>query len=403
MITKKMYLNDAVTSTFQATILSVSVKEDHPAVSLDKTFFFPGGGGQLNDTGSINGVQIIGILTEDNQVWHVLSKDIDISAGEQVQCQIDKLRRDEIMQQHTGQHILSQSILRTMKSETLSFQMKEDISQISITLHDNEDIETYLDESERLANGIVFAGAPVSIEYVSFDAQLPGDLRKAPLEKHVDASGTYRVVKIGDFDTIPCGGTHCADASNVGLIKIIGRRKQGKKINLEFVCGTRALRDYQAKVHLVSSLSKALNTHESGVYLGFCKLVEDVSSAKKSTVELKKTNASLRAADLIGRAESIGALHYVYWSDEEMAIQDMKSIARNVVERPGFVCMIGNGKNFLVAKSDNVNLALDEILEDSKKTIDGMGFGGRAMLEGYVRCPDDSLRLSRLIAECISV
>lgn len=162
-MTKRLYYDNAYMMAFQATVMDRFMVDNHQAVILDQTFFYPSSGGQPHDTGQIDGARVIDVYVResDNEVIHLLDGKVLLDI---VEAEIEWERRFDHMQQHTGQHILSQAFVRVAKAPTLSFHLGADIATIDLPLVDLAPL--LIEEAEALANEIVWNDRPIHIRYV---------------------------------------------------------------------------------------------------------------------------------------------------------------------------------------------------------------------------------------------
>src|SRR5690606_19797101 len=158
-MTERLYYDDSRTTEFRATIVERTRAGDRPAVVLDRTYFYPTGGGQPHDTGVIGGVEVVDVQTrEDGEVLHVLAS--DPPGEDEVECRIDAGRRFDFMQQHTGQHILTRAFVQVADAHTIAFHLSEDTVTIDL---DRADIPPrVLDEVEDLVNRVITEDRPVT-------------------------------------------------------------------------------------------------------------------------------------------------------------------------------------------------------------------------------------------------
>jgi alanyl-tRNA synthetase len=248
-LTERLYYAEPYLRQFEATVTERLSWHGQPAVVLSRSAFYPTGGGQPHDTGSLQGVPVLDVVEReaDKAVIHLLEKALPgVPAGADrriVTGEVDWPRRFDHMQQHTGQHILSQVAERLLDAATVGFHLSEKSSTVDLDRAPLSDEQ--LDQLEEAANRIVFENRPVVARFVNREELAGLPLRKAP-----EVSGPVRIVEIQDFDWSPCGGTHVRAAGEVGLIKIVRTERRGSETRLEFLCGGRTLADYRVKNRL---------------------------------------------------------------------------------------------------------------------------------------------------------
>ncbi|NTU65634.1 MAG: alanyl-tRNA editing protein, partial [Chloroflexi bacterium] len=276
--------------TFQARVADRLEVNGRPAVLLDRTAFYPEGGGQPSDRGTLNRVAVVDVQTReaDDEVLHVLSTPL---AEDEVTGTVDHARRFDLMQQHTGQHILSQAFIHTANAETISFHLNPDPNEGALTIDLNTAAVTpqEIDRAEDFANTIVYENRPVIARFVNDE-----DLPALPLRKPPQVDQAVRIVEIQGFDWSACGGTHVARTGEVGLIKIVKLEKRGAETRVEFRCGHRALIDYRRKHQLINQVASDLT-------IGFWELDQAIgrmqAEAKAARKQLAEAEARLQQVE----------------------------------------------------------------------------------------------------------
>ncbi|MGA2356208.1 MAG: alanyl-tRNA editing protein [Terriglobales bacterium] len=253
-MTKRLYYDNSGMHEFESLIEDVmpaSSEEPRPVVVLRESAFYPTSGGQVHDTGwlTLEGAERLRVAevadAEDGRVLHYLEVPAKLPAvGARVAGSIDRERRQDHMQQHSGQHVLSAAFVELYQMPTVSFHMAEDYC--SIDLATPALTAGQIVGAEKRANEIVFENRPVRIRYVTrADAEKLG-LRKLP----PDERDELRIVEVEDFDLSACGGTHVSASGQIGSILLRKTEKVRQGTRVEFVCGQRAVRmarrDYSA-------------------------------------------------------------------------------------------------------------------------------------------------------------
>src|SRR5262249_38166503 len=218
MSTERLYYTDSGLLEFTASVIEVRETPDATHMILDRTAFYPTGGGQPNDTGSINGTQIVDVAEgEAGTIVHIAERSAArlsaALAGKTGECRVDASRRLDHMQQHSGQHILSQAFVQACGAETRSFHLGAATSTIDVELQNPTD--EHMQAAEEIANRVVFEDRPMRVHLVS-----EAEAARLPLRKESAVQGTIRVIEIDGFDWSPCGGTHASRAGQVGLIAV---------------------------------------------------------------------------------------------------------------------------------------------------------------------------------------
>ena len=231
METEKLYYADAFLKEFTAKVLTCEKGKTGYLVTLDRTAFYPEGGGQPADHGTLNGVAVTDVHEKDGVIVHTVEKAVEI--GENVRGIIDWARRFDHMQQHSGEHILSGILCHDYRCDNVGFHLGAD----TVTIDYNADItwEQALD-AERKANEVIWADAPVEIAYPS-----PAELEALDYRSKKALTGQVRIVTFPEADCCACCGTHVLRAGQVGLIKVLSCQKFREGVRMEIVSGQRAL------------------------------------------------------------------------------------------------------------------------------------------------------------------
>src|SRR5881296_1439526 len=196
--TERLYYNDSRLLEFDARVIDLHERDDGAvAVTLDRTAFYPTGGGQPNDTGMLGEGWVVDCIDAESEgVLHVIQGPVP-QIGDAVHGKIDWLRRLDHMQQHTGQHILSAAFVRLFDAPTHSFRVLEHECEIDVALDDPTDEK--IEQAVDLANRTIWQNLPIKILEVTAEAA-----RGLPLRKEPARAGELRVIEISDFDLTPC-------------------------------------------------------------------------------------------------------------------------------------------------------------------------------------------------------
>jgi alanyl-tRNA synthetase len=265
--TERLYYSDATLTSFTAAVLALRPASDAApatspvpsstpspvAVALDRSAFYPTSGGQPNDTGTLNGLRVVDVTAEDGVVWHWLDSTPDWKPGDAVSGHVEWARRFDHMQQHSAQHLLSQTIARLLEAETLSVHFGPDESTIDLDVAAVDAAQ--IDAIEAAATEMLFAALPIRVYSVD-----EAGVAALPLRKPPAVSGMIRIVEIESYDWSACGGTHCATTAQAGPIKIVRSERRRGGVRLSFLAGGRAVADYRRKHALVGAAAALFST-----------------------------------------------------------------------------------------------------------------------------------------------
>ena len=236
MATEKLYDQDAHQAQFQATVLSCRPGKHGYDVVLDRTCFYPEGGGQPGDTGVLSGIRVTDTHEAGGEIVHYC--EAPLAEGQTVEGTIDYDRRFEFMQLHTGEHILSGVIHRRFGYENVGFHMGADFVTIDLSgMLTPEQVQSV----EAEANEWIWKNVPVEVSYPD-----PEALKTIPYRSKKELTGQVRIVTIPGADVCACCGTHTRTTGQVGQIKILASENYKGGVRLSVVCGARALAAAQA-------------------------------------------------------------------------------------------------------------------------------------------------------------
>ncbi|MFD3165946.1 DHHA1 domain-containing protein [Herpetosiphon sp. NSE202] len=326
MSTERLYWHDAYLREWSAQI----VARDQQRVALDRSAFYPEAGGQPADHGWINGVAVVDVqIDEQDVIWHTLAEPIEATS---VECRLDWQRRFDHMQQHHGQHLLSAAFDQLFNWRTVGFHLSAEYVTIDLTT--SAASPEQLAEAEDLANQIIWQNLPILTRIVSEDELASIALRKAPT-----VTGAIRVVSAGDFDHSACGGTHPNATGAVGQIHIRRSEKRGDSLRIEFVCGGRALQDLRWKNAMLGRIAAGFSVAPNQLEQAVERLREQEHQLRKQLQQAEQQLLEFEAKALVEEAQTIGQLKVVahIWQREPQSVRQLA----NLVAQAGGVALFG--------------------------------------------------------------
>jgi len=370
-VTVRLYFDDPYLADFEAKIIRREEREDHLALVLNRTAFYPESGGQPADRGAINGVEVMDVQEDDEEILHFVERDIP---GESVQGQVDWPLRFDRMQQHSGQHILSQAFVEILNGETRSFHLGEDVSTLEIGLAKLDEAD--LERVERRANAVVFEDREVKTYFVPEDR-----ISEVPLRRPPKKEGTIRVVEISGFDYSACGGTHIRRTGEVGLIKVTRWEKIRGNLRFDFLCGGRALTDYGVKNRSLRQVSGLFSVSDKNAPASVEKTLADLKAQKKTSRALQEALAKYEARDII--AGHPGPLIRRVFEDKTP--DEVKLLALSVVRQAArivlFAARAKPQSHIILARSDDFSIDLRQLTPVVTAIVSGKGGGGASLVE----------------------
>ena len=251
--TERLYLTDSSMLRFSALVREVRSLGGKPAAILDRSAFYPEGGGQPGDRGTLGAARVLDTQDQAGDVLHLLDPaGATLAPGDAVEGKVDATRRFDHVQQHHGQHLLSAALERVLQARTVSFHLGEKLCTIDLDCSISKLPWAALRSVEAVANQSVWADLPVIARDFSGEERARLQLRKEPVKGD-------RVVLVEGVDASPCGGTHPQRTGEVGCIAVLGAQKWGQgQARVEFVCGGRAVAKLAEQVELVAGAAEAL-------------------------------------------------------------------------------------------------------------------------------------------------
>jgi len=376
-LTKRLYYEEPYLQEFKGKILEKIKIGGKPALILDNTCFYPTSGGQPNDLGYIQGVSIVDVIEDNEKIIHVLKEGIEEEYGDTVIGKIDWTRRFDHMQQHSGQHILSAAFEKLWNTDTVSFNLGDEICTLDI-MKDNITSEE-VKKAEILSNNIVLENKPIKIYFVNQEMANKLNLRKIPPQK-VD----IRIVEIKDFDICACCGTHCGTTGEVGLIKILKWEKRGVKTRLDFICGKRSLEDYYWKNELIKNISNKMTIKDTELGETVWRILEERKESRKELREVKEKLQEYEARNLINESSLVDdGIKITKKVFEEKNFQEVRELVQKMINLDDSVVVLagikskgeGEGAKILFACSRALKYDMNRLIREAGKFIEGRGGG----------------------------
>lgn len=277
-MTEKLFYQDSHRSTFTAIVQEVRPSGNGYEIILDRTAFFPEGGGQSSDTGSLGGVSVSDVQEIDGKIIHYT--DGPLVEGTEVEGCIDWTERFSKMQQHTGEHIVSGLIHKIYGYHNVGFHLGTD----SVTLDFNGGVpKEKLHEIEQLANEAVAKNLPVQVLYPTDE-----ELSKISYRSKIEIEGQVRIVVIDGYDVCACCAPHVKQTGEIGLIKLVGMQNYKGGVRISMLCGFRALEDYYQKEKNNREIAVMLSAKEYETAVEVERLQEELAMKKAKIAELER-------------------------------------------------------------------------------------------------------------------
>ena len=277
-MTEKLFYNDVYKSEFNARVLSCNKNGDRYDVILDKTLFYPEGGGQPADNGTINGIKVFDVHEDGDDIVHYISEPVE--EGTQIKGVVDMERRVRLMQQHSGEHIVSGIIHHKFGYDNVGFHMGSEF----ITIDFNGVVpKESIDEIEKEANEAVYKNFAVNIFYPT-----PEELEKLEYRSKKALEGAVRIVQFGEYDICACCGLHVVKTGEIGIIKILSHQNYKGGTRIFMLAGKQAYEDYVAKNKIIYNISNMLSAKPNETDIAVERLINERNFIKEQLVAVKK-------------------------------------------------------------------------------------------------------------------
>ena len=379
--TERLYYNDSHLIEFQARVIDVTERvSGWTAVVLDRTAFYPTGGGQPSDTGTLNGARVVECIDDGERgVLHVVqgfapARDAIVSG------RVDWLRRLDHMQQHTGQHILSQAFINLFNAPTKSFRVLESSCEIDVDLS-NPSTEV-IERAVELANNVVWEDRVITIHNVSTEEAAAMPLRKEPARE-----GELRLIEIEGFDLTPCGGTHAYRTGELGMIAMRSWERAKGLTRIEFVAGVRALAEYRKANRTARDVAALFSTGRDDAPKYAAQMVEENKDLHRQVRVLEEVTAGVEAERLLASAvtqpDGTRVVSHVFDSRDA---EFLKKIAHVLMTHSQTIALLASrdkdAARLVFARSVDAPCDMNALMREACTILDGRGGGKPDMAQG---------------------
>ncbi|MCI8811321.1 MAG: alanyl-tRNA editing protein [Oscillibacter sp.] len=369
METEKLYYQDAYLREFTAEVISCEPAKDAWKVVLNRTAFYPEGGGQPADHGTLGGVQVLDVHEKEGIVYHTCSAPLE--AGQAVQGAIDWGRRFDHMQQHSGEHILSGIICRRFQCDNVGFHLGAE----AVTIDFNAEItwEQVL-EVEQEANAFICADKPVEITYPT-----PEGLAALDYRSKKELTGQVRIVAFPGADCCACCGTHVRQSGAINVIKILSCQKFREGVRMEIVCGGRATAYLSAVYGQAKAIGQRLSVKPLETLAAVERLEKELAAAKIRMTELEQTAFRAIAAENTGKGNVI-LFQPAMKSDSVRRLADVTAQSCG-----GFAAVFsGEGEHWAYALVQSGGSDITAQVKAMNQALNGRGGGRNGFAQGSV-------------------
>lgn len=375
-ITERLYYSDSHLIEFDARVVDVTERvSGWTAIVLNRTAFYPTGGGQPSDTGTLDGLRVVECIDDgDRGVLHVV-QGATPSRDAIVHGRIDWPRRLDHMQQHTGQHILSQAFVTLFDAPTRSFRVLDASCEIDVEL--SEPTTEKIERAVELANNVIWEDRAIAIRNVTSEEASELSLRKEPSRE-----GELRLIEIEGFDLTPCGGTHAYRTGEVGMIAVRSWERAKGLTRIEFVAGTRALADYRKANRSVREVAALFSAGREDIPQLTTHLLEENKELHRRIRVLEEIAAEVEAQKLLSKASG-GVVTEVF---DGRDAESLKKLAQALIANPGTIALLGSRDKdtarLVFARSSDASGDMNALMRQACALLDGRGGGKPDLAQG---------------------
>ena len=371
METERLYYQDPFLREFTATVLTCEAVKKGYIVTLDRSAFYPEGGGQPADHGTLNGIAVTDVHEKDGIILHTCEAKLE--CGISVTGIIDWARRFDHMQQHSGEHIISGILCADYHCDNVGFHLGAD----TVTIDYNTDIswEQAL-AAEAKANAVIWADREVEIQYPDREALAALDYRsKKELE------GQVRIVTFPEADCCACCGTHVLRAGQVGLVKVLSCQKFREGVRMEILCGGRALTYLGRTYEQARAIGQHLSVKPQDTLAAVERMSAELNAAKMRCAALESAVFESIAARCEGKGDTV-------LLQDPMKPDSVRKLADAVAHTCGGMATVFAGPeegkwNYALVRADGQDIS--PLVKDMNKTLNGRGGGRGGFAQGSVQ------------------
>lgn len=373
--TVRIFDNDAYVTTLNAKVLAceeakIDDKEVYQIV-LDQTIFFPEGGGQSPDKGTIDGKEVLDVQIKDDIITHTLSESVTV--GSEVEMNLNWNHRFSNMQQHSGEHIFSGLVHAKYGYNNVGFHLSDQICTMDFSgpLTDEQVTEIETGVNECIAKNI-----PIEVTYPDKNT-----LQAMEYRSKIEIDGQVRIVTVSGYDVCACCGTHVKNCGEIGIFKVVNTQNYKGGIRITLMCGFRALEDYRKKQERVVKISNTLSVKQEEVADAVEKLKSDLTALKQKLNVAKETLMLQKVAQIDASLENVCLF------ENEIEADVMRAAVNALTEvHPGYCAVFAgndeNGYRYIIGCKDGDAREMGNLL---KEKFQAKGGGKPAMIQGSLQ------------------
>lgn len=367
---EKLYEQNAYLTSFSAQVLSCTEGKKGFDIILDQTAFYPEGGGQPYDTGTLGGVKVLEVHEREGHVVHTCDAPLEI--GTTVEGTIDWARRFDLMQNHSGEHIVSGIAHSKWGCDNVGFHMGSDLITIDLNILLTEE---QLKELEADANRYIQEDHPIVITFPSAE-----ELEVLEYRSKKALTGQVRIVSFPGADTCACCGTHVSTTGQIGLVKLLSVQKFREGVRIELVCGNRAFQYLDRALEQNHQISNLLSAKVFETSAAVQRLLAENEALKSRILTMEE----LRFAALAQEHENAGDLLLF---EPGLSADGVRRLCVALVDRCGgrCACFSGSEEEGYKYAIGHRGGDLRAFTKQLNQTLNGRGGGKPDFVQGSVR------------------
>ena len=380
-MTESLYHDDAYRREFTATVVQQRQIEDGWEILLDRTCFHPGGGGQPADIGWIAEAPVLGVEKKRDGIWHRLNARVE---GQEVTGRVDFARRFDFMQQHSGQHIISASLIRVGPYPTVSVHLGDAYTAVEVNCREmpDSDVQAVGD----LVNAAISQNLRIRTFWVDGEEIERYQLRRPPPKQN-----RIRVVEIDGLDRAACGGVHVSSTGEIGTAACVGMERIRGRVRLHWKIGRRAHRDYAEKSLLIADLSKELTCGMPDILNQVAAQQRTIREQFQRIQDIQRKLIAGEVASMMSGARKTQTCSFATKMYGEEDREWLKELAKEIMAQSGVCALlfnaVGKQAQWIAARSADVELSLIDIVRPMLRALDAKGGGSAEICQGILPDP----------------
>lgn len=373
----RLYYSDTYLKEFTAVVTGCEQVKKGWEIILDRTAFYPEGGGQPCDTGTINtDIHVTDVQERGEEIIHLADKPVEV--GSTVSCLIDWDRRFDLMQQHSGEHLVSGFIHARYGYNNVGFHMGSEM--ITVDLDGELDAQA-LAEIERATNEYIWTNKKTEELHPSED-----ELKELDYRSKKELTGDVRIIRFPGGDTCACCGTHVASTGEIGLVKLVSVQKFHEGVRIEMLCGRRAMEYLNAVNGENYKISTLLSAKVRETSSAVERLMNETQSLKIKIAEAENNMLNDIAKDYVGK-------DFVLINRQGLTPESVRRLTAVLIEQNSGICAVFSGSDndgykYAVGQKDG---DLRELVKQMNAELNGRGGGKPFFAQGSVSCSGEAI------------